>query len=74
MGKGVSAAEKRGAEKILQEVGEKEQAGLSASGQISQGMAQQLSDADQEVLEEQTRMGDEDAIVARLRNIPWANK
>ncbi len=72
--KDVSKAEKRGAEKILQEVSVKEQAGLSASGQTSQGMQQQMSDEDQQVLSERTRVGDEDAIVARLSRIPWANK
>ena len=72
--KDVSKAEKRGAEKILQEVSVKEQAGLSASGQTSQGAHQSQSDEDQEVLEQQTRVGNQDAIVARLQNIPWANR
>lgn len=72
--KDVSKAEKRGAEKMLQEVSEKEQAGLSASGQTSQGMQQQIDDEDQNVLEQQTRVGDIDATVARLQKIPWANR
>ena len=72
--KDVSKAEKRGAEKILQEVSSKEQAGLSASGQTSQGSRQQASDEDQAFLEAETRVGNQDAIVARLKNIPWANK
>lgn len=74
LSKDVSKAEKRGAEKILQEVSTKEQAGLSASGQTSQGAAQLMSDEEHELLSERTRVGDADAIVARLRNIPWANK
>lgn len=72
--KDVSKAEKRGAEKILQEVTPKEQAGLSAPSQTSQGARQTQSDEEHELLSERTRVGDEDAIVARLRNIPWANK
>lgn len=72
--KDVSKAEKRGAEKILQEVSEKEQAGLSATGQTSQGSRQQASDEDQALLEIETRVGNQDAIVARLQKIPWANK
>lgn len=72
--KDVSKAEKRGAEKILQEVSVKEQAGLSASGQTSQGSRAAQSDENQAVLEAETRVGNQDAIVARLKNIPWANK
>lgn len=72
--KDVSKAEKRGAEKILQEVSSKEQAGLSASGQTSQGSRQAQSAEDLEELSAQTRVGNQDAIVARLKNIPWANK
>lgn len=72
--KAVSKAEKVGAEKILQEVSAKEQAGLSASGQTSQGSRQAQSAEDLESLSAQTRVGNQDAIVARLQNIPWANK
>lgn len=72
--KNVSKAEKRGAEKILQEVSVKEQAGLSASGQTSQGSRQAQSDEENEILSERTRVGDDDAIVARMKAIPWANK
>lgn len=72
--KDVSKAEKRGAEKILQEVNTKEQAGLSASGQTSQGSRQAQSDEDLEQLSAETRVGNQDAIVARLQKIPWANK
>jgi hypothetical protein len=72
--KDVSRAEKRGAEKILQEVETKEQAGLSASGQTSQGARAQESLDDLDELSQQTRIGNDDAIVARLKNIPWANK
>lgn len=72
--KDVSKAEKRGAEKILQEVSLKEQAGLSVSGETSQGSRQEQSDEEQAVLEMETRVGNQDAIVARLKNIPWANK
>ncbi len=72
--KDVSKAEKRGAEKMLQEVSEKETAGLSASTQTSQGSRQVQVQENLEVLSEQTRQGNEDAIVERLRTIPWANK
>ena len=73
-GKDVSKAEKKAVEKVLQEVSFKEQAGLSASGQTSQGSRQVQSDEDHEQLSQATRTGSEDAIVARLKNIPWANK
>lgn len=72
--KDVSKAEKRGAEKALQEVSVKEQAGLSAPGQTSQASRMAQSDEEHEQLSEQTRVGNQDAIVARLKNIPWANK
>lgn len=72
--KDVSKAEKRGAEKALQEVSVKEQAGLSAPGQTSQGARQLQSDEEYEQLSQATRVGNQDAIVARLKNIPWANK
>jgi len=72
--KDVSKAEKRGAEKVLQEVSVKEQAGMSASGQTSQGSRQQASDDDQAMLEVETRVGNQDALVARMQKIPWANK
>lgn len=72
--KDVSKAEKRGAEKMLQEVTEKEQAGLSASSQTSQGSRAAESQENLEYLSDQTRQGNEDAIVERLKTIPWANK
>lgn len=72
--KDVSKAEKRGAEKMLQEVNVKEQAGLSASTQTSQGSRENQSVEELADLSERTRMGDEDAIAARLSKIPWANK
>lgn len=72
--KDVSKAEKRGAEKALQEVSVKEQAGLSAAGQTSQASRMAQSDEDYARLSEQTRVGNQDAIIARLKNIPWANK
>jgi hypothetical protein len=72
--KDVSKAEKRGAEKMLQEVSTKEQAGLSASGQTSQGQRVQEAEEDLAELQSETRVGNQDAIVARLQRIPWANK
>lgn len=72
--KDVSKAEKRGAERALQEVSVKEQAGLAAPGQTSQGARQLQSDEEYELLSQETRVGNQDAIVARLQNIPWANK
>jgi len=72
--KDVSKAEKRGAEKMLQEVSTKEQAGLAATGQTSQGSRLAQSEEDRVYLSEQTRVGNQDAIVARLQTIPWANK
>lgn len=72
--KAVFKAEKLGAEKALQEVTVKEQAGLSASGQTSQGARAQESIDDLEELSAQTRVGNQDAIVARMKAVPWANK
>lgn len=72
--KDVSKAEKRGAEKMLQEVSEKEQAGLSATSQTSAGARAVQTQEDEAYLSAQTRVGNEDAIVARLSKIPWANK
>jgi hypothetical protein len=73
-GKTISKAEKIGAEKILNEVSEKEQASLTVSGQTSQP-AQQAASAEQlEEMSTRTRHGDDDAIAARISKIPWANK
>lgn len=70
----VSKAEKVGAERVLNEVSEKEKAGLTARTQSSQSAQQQSSYEDQEQLSVSTRRGNEDAITARLSRIPWANK
>lgn len=70
----VSKAEKRGAEKILAEVSTKEQAGLAVSGETSRASRQAQSDEEMARLSAETRVGNQEAIVARLKNIPWANK
>lgn len=70
----VSKAEKIGAERVLNEVSEKEQAGLNAQSQSSQGQAQATSQEEAERLSVGTRRGNDDAITARLSKIPWANK
>ena len=73
-GKTISKAEKIGAEKILNEVSEKEQASLTVSGQTSQP-AQQAASAEQlEEMSMKTRLGDDDSLAARMSKIPWANK
>lgn len=72
--KAVSKAEKIGAEKALNEVTEKENAGLSASSQTSQPARTTESVEDYERLRANTRRGDDDAIAARISKIPWANK
>jgi hypothetical protein len=72
--KTVSKAEKIGAEKILNEVTEKESAGLSASSQNSNPARSNESLEDSERLSVQTRRGNNDAIAARISKIPWANK
>lgn len=73
-GKAISKAEKVGVEKALNEVSEKEQAGLSASGQTSEPARQQTSSEEFERLRTRTRVGDYDAVAARVSKIPWANK
>lgn len=73
-GKAVSKAEKIGAEKILNEVSEKEQASLTVSAQTSQPAKQAASAEQLEELSRKSRYGDDDAIAARLSKIPWANK
>jgi len=73
-GKTISKAEKIGAEKILNEVSEKEQASLTVSGQTSQPAKQAASAEQLEELSRKTRFGDDDAIAARISKIPWANK
>jgi hypothetical protein len=70
----VSKAEKIGAERALNEVSEKEQAGLVAESQTSSPANQAASALDQENLIMRTRKGDPDAIAARISKIPWANK
>jgi hypothetical protein len=70
----VSKAEKIGAEKILNEVTEKEKATMTPESQTS-GFAQQVANTeDQTDLSYRTRLGDHDAVVTRLSKIPWANK
>lgn len=70
----VSKAEKIGAEKILNEVTEKEKAALTASGQTSQPSRSSASQEEQSYLSERTRKGDYNAVEARISKIPWANK
>ena len=70
----VSKAEKVGAERVLNEVSEKEKAGLTATSQSSQGSARIASQEQNEQLSVGTRRGDGDAITARISKIPWANK
>lgn len=70
----VSKAEKVGAERILNEVSEKEKAGLTAPSQSSQQSARASSNEDSERLVAGTRVGNQDAVTARISKIPWANK
>ncbi len=70
----VSKAEKVGAERVLNEVSEKEKAGLTATSQSSQGAVRSSSIEEQAQLSVGTRRGDADAITARISKIPWANK
>jgi hypothetical protein len=70
----VSKAEKIGAERILNEVSEKEKAGLTAASQSSSNAVRETFNEDQQQLVVGTRMGNNDAITARLSKIPWANK
>lgn len=70
----VSKAEKVGAERILNEVSEKEKAGLTASSQSSQGAVRSTSQEETERLSDATRKGNYDAVAARISKIPWANK
>jgi len=72
--KTVSKAEKIGAEKILNEVSEKEQAGLNAEGQTSAPGKRASSQEELESLRVKTRHSDDDAITARVSQIPWVNK
>lgn len=73
-GKAVSKAEKIGAEKILNEVTEKEQATVAAESRTTSSAQTQLSQEDSYEVSQRTRRGDEDAIASRLSKIPWANK
>lgn len=70
----VSKAEKVGAERVLNEVSEKEKAGLTASSQSSQGAVRATAQAEAEQLSAGTRKGDSGSITARISKIPWANK
>lgn len=72
--KAVTKAEKIGADKALDEVSEKEKAAMEATSQTSEPARQATASADLDSLREQSRFGDEDAIAARLKSIPWANK
>ena len=72
--KAVSRAEKSGMEKALTEVSPKEQAALQASSQTSAPARQAASQEDMSRLQNATRFGSEDAIAARMKGIPWANK
>lgn len=70
----VSKAEKIGAEKALEQVTPKEQAALQATSQTSAPAQRASSEEDLDRLRSATRFGSEDAVAARLRGIPWANK
>lgn len=70
----VSKAEKVGADRVLNEVSEKEKAGLVARGQSSQGSVRAQSQEEAERLSFATRSGNADAVTARISKIPWANK
>lgn len=70
----VSKAEKVGAERVLNEVSEKEKAGLAATRQSSQGAERSASIEEQQNLVVGTQRGNDDAITARISKIPWANK
>lgn len=67
-------AQQLGAQKALEQVTPKEQAALSASSLSSSAANSMTSSEDLENLRFATRLGKEDAIVARLKSIPWANK
>lgn len=69
-----SKAEKVGAERILNEVSDKENAGLTAQGQSSQGAKLAISQENSDKLRLNTRQGSLDAVTARISQIPWANK
>ncbi len=70
----VSKAEKISTERILNEVSEKEKAGLAAQTQSSQGAQAQAASSNYDDLVNRTRRGDEIAIAERISKIPWANK
>lgn len=70
----IEKAEIKGAQKALEQVTPKEQAALAASSQSSSAANAISSSEDLDRLRTATRFGSEDAIVARLKNIPWANK
>ena len=70
----VSKAEKVGADRALNEVSEKEKAGLVAESQSSQASNRASSQEETERLISSSRRGDYDAVAARISKIPWANK
>ncbi len=70
----VSKAEKVGAERVLNEVSEKEKAGLTAQSQTGSQARSTFSQEEAEGLSNATRRGNADAITARISKIPWANK
>lgn len=75
--KAVSKAEKVGAEKALEQVTPKEQAALQASSQTSAPAQRVASEEELDRLRAQSRgVGGsaEEAIAARMKAIPWANK
>jgi hypothetical protein len=70
----VSKAEKIGEERALDEVTEKEKAGLSAQSQTQAEARSEASAEEEAHLSYQTRRGNDDAIASRISKIPWANK
>lgn len=74
LSKTATKAEKIGAERVLNEVSEKEKAGLTAPSQSSQTAERVTSQEDFQQLSVSTRRGNDDAITARISTIPWANK
>lgn len=70
----VTKAEQAGAKQALEQVTPKEQAALAATPSSSRAAQSQTSSEDFERLKVATRLGNEEAMVARMRAIPWANK
>ncbi len=71
LGNAVTKAEKEGAKKALTELTPKEQASLSAQGQSSSGMKNQLSQDEESFLEQKTREGDEEARAKLFSKVSW---